>query len=378
MTVFEDRTIRQVVHTSVGGDTLRVRLTNEFGSRPLVIGGARVARRAAGAPGPRIDPDSDRELTFGRRASVAVPPGAPLLSDPVALPVTASSDLVVSIYLPERTAASTIHSAAFQEGWVAAGDVTARPDIQPVSVVEAWYFLSGVALGISGSDGGACVVALGDSITDGADTTTNANHRWPDLLARRLRATGGLERLGVANAGIAGNRLLHDPNPPPGSEHEDIAELFGQCALRRFDRDVGAQPGARYVIVLLGANDLGHPGTVAPASEEVSAADIIGAHRQLIARAHARVLKILGGTIMPFGNDTFGFSRPEREAARQAVNAWIRTGGEFDAVADFDAALRDPDRPERLLAAYDSGDHLHPNDDGARALAGAVPLDFFR
>ena len=310
---------------------------------------------------------------------MAVPPGAPLLSDPVALQVPAASDLVVSVYLPGRTAAGTIHSSAFQEGWVAAGDVTARPSVQPVSVIEAWYFLSGVAVGVGipGRDDG-CVVTLGDSITDGADTTVNANRRWPDFLARRLRATGGLERLGVANAGIAGNRLLHDPNPSPGSGYEDIAELFGQCALRRFDRDVGAQPGARYVIVLLGANDLGHPGTVAPASEEVSAADVIGAHRQLIARARARGLRILGGTILPFGNDTFGFSRPEREAARLAVNAWIRTGGEFDAVADFDAALRDPDRPERLLAAYDSGDHLHPNDAGAGALADAVPLEFFQ
>jgi len=206
----------------------------------------------------------------------------------------------------------------------------------------------------------------------------NANHRWPDLLARRLRSAPGPHPLGVLNQGVSGNRLLHDPNPPAGSGAEGYAAYFGQSALRRFDRDVAAQPGAEHVVVLLGVNDLGHPGTTAPASEKVSAEDIIAAHRQLIARAHERGLTVHGGTILPFKGDTFGFHSPENEAARQAVNRWIRTSGEYDGVVDFDAALRDPADPQRLLPRYDSGDHLHPSDAGAEAMARAVPLHLLR
>jgi lysophospholipase L1-like esterase len=219
-------------------------------------------------------------------------------------------------------------------------------------------------------------VALGDSITNGANTVANLNHRWPDLFAQRLRAA----RLdhGVANLGVSGNRLLHDPNPPAGSGAVAFAAYFGHSALRRFDRDVLAQPGVRDVIVLLGVNDLGHPGTVAPAGEVVSAADLIGGHRQLIARAHASGLRIFGGTILPFKGDTLGFYSAENERKRSALNRWIRTGGEHDGVVDFDAAMRDPADPLRLNPALDSGDHLHPNDAGMVVMAGAVPLRFFR
>jgi lysophospholipase L1-like esterase len=377
VTTFENQTIREIVHVSVGGDTVRVRLSNEFGGVPLLIGEAHVARRAAGSSGGTIAAGSDRRLTFGGRSTVAIPAGAPMLTDPVSLGVPARSDLVVSLYLPQRTPGTTIHAFPFQDNLVAAGNVTGRASLPAASVIEAWYFLSGVAVRARGPGAGS-VVALGDSITDGANTTTNANHRWPDLLAQRLQAAPGLTRLGVVNEGIAGNRLLHDPNPPPGSAAEGFAAFFGPSALRRFDRDVGAQPGARFVVVLLGVNDLGHPGTVAPVSEAVSAADIVGAHRQLIARAHERGLAIFGATITPFRNDTFGFFSPEHEAARQAVNRWIRSSGEFDAVIDFDAALRDPAQPDQLLARYDSGDHLHPNDAGTAAMARAVPLRIFR
>jgi lysophospholipase L1-like esterase len=299
-----------------------------------------------------------------------------MLSDPVRLQLPRLSDLVVSIYLPRRTRATTTHAFAFQDNVVAAGNVTGRTTVQPTATFQAWYFLSGVS--VLASQRTAAVVALGDSITDGANTTPNTNSRWPDVLARRLQATPGLGHLGVLNEGISGNRLLHDPNPPPGSAAQAFAAYFGESALRRFDRDVGAQPGARYVIVLLGVNDLGHPGTIAPESEEVSVADLILGYRQLIARAHERRLKIFGGTITPFANDTFGFDTPENRAKRQAVNRWIRSSGEYDAVIDFDAAMRDPADPERLLPAYDSGDHLHPNDAGAAALARAVPLRLFR
>jgi lysophospholipase L1-like esterase len=373
-TAFEDQTLRQVVHLSVGGGTIRVRLSNEFGTEPLVIGEAHVARRAG--TGSAIQPGSDRRLTFGGRPSATLPPGTPLLSDPVALPVAADSDLVISIHLPRRTAGNTVHAFPYQDGYVAAGNVTGRTEITPTAVLGKWHFLTGVS--VTGGKRGSTVVALGDSITDGAETTRGANRRWPDVLARRFSDDRGLRHLGVVNAGISGNRLLHDPNPPVGHPAEGYAAYFGQAALRRFDRDVLAQPGVGHVVVLLGVNDLGHPGTSAPLSEKVTAQDIIGAHRQLIARAHAQGLRIHGGTITPFRDDTLGFYSPENEAARQAVNHWIRTGGEYDGVIDFDRAVRDPAQPDRLRPAYDSGVHLHPNDAGMAAMAEAVPLRLFR
>ncbi|WP_231648440.1 SGNH/GDSL hydrolase family protein [Saccharothrix sp. NRRL B-16348] len=373
-TAFEDQTLRQVVHLSVGGSSVRVRLSNEFGAEPLVIGEAHVARRAG--TGSSVQPGSDRRLTFGGRPSATLPPGTPLLSDPVALPVEADSDLVISIHLPRRTPGNTVHAFPYQDGYVAAGNVTGRAEITPTAVLGKWHFLTGVS--VTGAKRGSTVVAFGDSITDGAETTRGANRRWPDVLARRFQDERGLRHLGVVNEGISGNRLLHDPNPPVGHPAEGYAAYFGQAALRRFDRDVLAQPGVGHVVVLLGVNDLGHPGTSAPLSEKVTAQDIIGAHRQLIARAHAQGLRIHGGTITPFRDDTFGFFSPENEAARQAVNHWIRTGGEYDGVIDFDRAVRDPAQPDRLLPAYDSGDHLHPNDAGMAAMAAAVPLRLFR
>jgi lysophospholipase L1-like esterase len=223
----------------------------------------------------------------------------------------------------------------------------------------------------------AAIVAFGDSITDGSATRTSANHRWPDHLARRLRAAGK-GHLGVVNAGISGNRLLYDAKPPTGADDETFVLRYGEAGVRRFERDVAAQPGVRYVVVLLGTNDIGQPGRVAPASEEVTAAQIIEGHRRLIAAAREHDLTVYGATITPFEDDTLGFHNPEREGTRQAVNAWIRTGGEYDGVLDFDAALRDPARPGRMLPRYDSGDGLHPNDAGMQALADAVPLSLFR
>lgn len=377
-TAFEDQTLRQVVRTSVGGDAVRVRLTNEFGSAPLVIGEARVGLRADGAGGTRTGPGEDRPLTFGGRSSVTVPAGAPAVSDPVDLRVPPGADLVVSVHLPEPTPGSTVHAFAYQHNEVIDGNATAARGTAPAETVDRWYFLSGVSVHRRPAGRSAAIVALGDSITDGAGTTPGANRRWPDLLAERLRNTPGLRGLGVLNQGVGGNRLLHDPNPPAGHPAEAYAAYFGQSALRRFDRDVAAQPGAGYLIVLLGVNDLGHPGTVAPESERVSAEEIIGGHRQLIARARERGMVVVGATITPFWGDTLGFHSPENEAARRRINAWIRTSGEFDGVVDFDAAVRDRHRPARLAARYDSGDGLHPNDAGMRAMAEAVPLGLFR
>ncbi|MEV0933517.1 SGNH/GDSL hydrolase family protein [Streptomyces phaeochromogenes] len=386
-TAFHDQTIRQIVHTSIAGSALRIRLSNEFGKQPLKIGEVHVARRASGTDEPTIDPATDRELTFSGKSSVTIPAGAPALSDPVTLRVPARSDLVVSLHLPESTPGSTVNSFAAQRSYIAAGNVTGETKIEPQSVTERWYFLTGVsvraastgptATGPSGTGKASAAVALGDSIT--ADTTLGTNHRWTDYLAQRLQGPGGPRNpVGVLNKGISGNRLLHDPNPPTGHPAEAYAAYFGESGLKRFDRDVAAQPGVRHVLVLLGVNDLGHPGNIAPLSEKVTGQDLIDGHRQLIARAHGRGLRIYGATITPFKNDTLGFYTPENAAARQTFNHWLRTSGEYDGVIDFDAALRDPADPERLLAAYDSGDHLHTNDAGREAMARAVPLRFFK
>ncbi|MBO1332216.1 SGNH/GDSL hydrolase family protein [Streptomyces sp. VRA16 Mangrove soil] len=377
-TAYEDQTLRQIVHTSVAGRTLRVCFTNEFGTAPLTIGEARVALRAAGGPATAVDPASDRLLRFDGDTSTSLAPGTRRWSDPVALSTTAGGDLVISVHLPVRTPADTVHPSAFRHNYVAAGNVTGKPDITPTATFTSWHFLSGVAVDRRPGTAGAALVAFGDSITDGSSTQIDADHRWPDLLAERLRADGRWADTGVLNAGIGGNRLLRGPNPPTGSEAEAYATCFGESGLKRFDRDVVSRPGVRAAVVLLGVNDLGHPGTTAPADEEVSAAELIAGHEQLIRRGHDRGLRMLGATILPFGSDTLGFRTPEREAARRAVNEWIRTSGAYDGVVDFDAALRDPACPERLLSAYDSGDGLHPNDAGMAAMAAAFPLELLR
>jgi lysophospholipase L1-like esterase len=351
--VLADQTVRQTVHLSVGGDQLRVRLTNEFGATPLRIGEVRVARK---------------RVTFGGRTGVTVPAGAPIVSDPVDLHVDGGANLVISIYLPNRTPVTTLAAFAFQDNVIAAGNVTGARDVTPVSTIQQYLFLSGVSVRASGG----AIVTLGDSITNGANTAANANHRWPDLLSARLRYSRG-----VANVGVSGNRLLHDPNPPAGNPAVAYAAYFGQSALRRFDRDVLAQPGAEFLVVLLGVNDLGHPGTSAPLDEVVTADDLIWGHRQLIARAHQAGLRAYGATILPFKDDTLGFYSAENERKRSVLNRWIRTSGEYDGVIDFDAAVRDPGDPLRLNPAYDSGDHLHPNDAGMAVMAAAVPLRLF-
>jgi lysophospholipase L1-like esterase len=316
-------------------------------------------------------------LTFGGHASVTIPPRAPALSDPVALSVPALSDLAVSIYLPQRTPAATLHASAFQHNYVVPGNATGAPSLPNPTVTTSWYFLSGVS--VAASPRAAAIVALGDSITDGAVTTIDANHRWPDFLARRLQADRSLRQLGVLNKGIGGNRILHAGNTLPGTPAAGIGPLFGDSALARFDRDVLAQPGARYMIVLLGINDIGHPTSVAPPSEAVTVDEMIAGYRQLIARAHEGGLKAFGATMTPFENTTIpGYYNAENEAKRLAVNTWIRTSGEWDGVIDFDRAVRDPQHPLRMLPQYDSGDHLHPNDAGMRAMADAIPLRLFR
>ncbi len=375
-TVFQRQTLRQIVHVSKGGNRIRVRFSNEFGDRPLRISEARVALRGHGSR-TAIKPRTLRALTFGGRDSIRIPAGAPAVSDPVKLRVPALSDLVIDMYLPRRTEASTIHGSAYQRNFIVAGDKTGRARLRNFDVTTSWHFLSGVS--VRKTRGSASIVALGDSITDGAITTVGADHRWPDFLARRLQRRPGLDHLGVLNKGIGGNRILHGGVTQPGTPFAGIGPLFGESALARFDRDVLAQPGARYVVVLLGINDIGQVPTFAPASQAVSVRQLKQGYRQMIARAHGKGLKIYGATLTPFKRTTIeGYYSRAGERKRLAVNRWIRNSGAFDGVIDFAKAIRDPDHPLRMLPAYDSGDHLHPNDAGMRAMARAIPLRLFR
>ena len=358
---FSNQTIRQIVPLSLGGQTLRLRLSNEFGRTPLRVGEVRVAQQLAGAS---ILPGSDRVVTFGGQVNVTIPAGAPMLSDPIPMRVAALSNLVVSLYLPDTVVVNTFHSLGVQTTYVSSpGNFTAAITPPVAATTTSWFFLSGVS--VKADKHSAAIVALGDSITDGFASTVDANRRWPNLLAARLQAQERYQDVAVVNHGISGNRTLHD--------------LIGPNALARFDRDVLSTPGARWLIVLEGINNIGIPGAFGLAAEQVSAADIINGHRQLIARAREQGLKIYGATLAPFEGTIFpGYYSAAGEAKRQAVNAWIRGSGEFDAVIDFDRALRDPANPGRLLPAYDSGDHLHPNDAGYQAMANAVDLKLFR
>jgi lysophospholipase L1-like esterase len=363
---FTDQTLRQIVHTSVGGNRVRVRLSNELGTTPLRIGAAHVALRASGAD---IQAGTDRVLTFSGNTSITIPPGAPVLSDPVDLNVPALSDLAISLYLPGTASGTTVHGTASQTNYVSlTGDFTGAASLPTQRTTLSWFFLTEVDVEGGQSAGGAAIVTLGDSITDGTRSTPDTNNRWPDWLARRLQTVqdpiqGINTRLGVVNRGISGNRLIS--NPPEGS-------LAGRNALERFDRDVLATAGVRFMTVLIGINDIGN----SPNATPIAAEELIAGYRQLIARAHAKGIAVYGATLTPF--EGAGYYSPEKEQVRQAINNWIRSSDEFDAVIDFDRVTRDPSHPTRLLPAYDSGDHLHPNDLGYQAMGNAVPLELFR
>lgn len=351
---FENQTIRQIVHTSVEGRQVRVRLS-AFGSNGLVVGAAHVALRAAGAA---ILPESDRVLTFGGSPVITIPAGALVLSDPVTLNVPALTDLAISIYTSSASGPATWHFESRQLSYVSKpGDFTASADMPVAASMPSWFWVAGVEVA---SHAGA-VAAFGESITDGSQSTVDANHRWPDYLAQRLIAAPGKHPSGVLNLGIAGSRMLRDS--------------LGPNALARFDRDVLAHPGVTHVIVQMGQNDI----FTVNSSEEPTVEQLVQAHRQLIERAHASGLKIYACTITP--NEGFllpGTPIPvftaAKEVKRQAVNAWIRTSGEYDAVIDFDMVLRDPSHPSRIWPMLDSGDHGHPTDAGYQALADAVLL----
>lgn len=350
-------TYRNVVHLSIGGDTIRVLLTNEFGTAPLDIGAAHVALNAGGG---KLQPNTDRALTFGGRSRVTVPAGAFVASDPVSLQVEPLSDLVVSAFLPDQPVEfTTCHDLGYSANYIFKGDATSSLEATNASRNDSWCFLKEVDV-IATSDA-AAIVTLGDSITDGARSTAGENRRWPDILAARLHADPRTENLGVLNQGIGGNRLLHDD--------------YGPSALARFDRDVVAQAGVKYLVVLEGINDIGRYARTRKAEDKVSAEDLIFAFQQLTLRAHAHGIKIFAGTVLPYQGAKY-FS-PQGEQMRQAYNQWIRTSGVADGVIDFDRITRDPDHPDTLLPAYDSGDRLHPSDAGYKAMGEAVDLSLF-
>nr|WP_229866317.1 SGNH/GDSL hydrolase family protein [Streptomyces spinoverrucosus] len=342
-----DRSYRLVVRTSVGGDNLRIRLSNAFGDRPVTFDSVYAGIQRVGA---ELVPGSNRRLTFGGSRTVTVPAGATAYSDPLPGKVAAAANLVISLHSPDAAGPATGHGMAMQTSYAAQGDHTAEVGAANwTDTIGSWFYLDAVTVRTSTATG--AVVALGDSITDGWQSSTDLNRRWPDYLARRLRATAGSTVQGVANEGISGNKVL--------------ADGAGQSALNRLERDVLSHPGVRTVFLFEGVNDIkAHTG--------VTAEDLIAGYREIIDRAHAAGKCVVGATVGPFK----GWSEwdPAAEAVRQEVNTFIRDSGEFDAVTDFDRILRNPYDPERIMPFFDNGDHLHPNDKGMQALADAVDL----
>jgi len=352
-----NQTLRQVVHTSIGGSRVRVVLSNAFGTAPIAIGGANLALREKDAS---IVASSSKRLTFGGAAAASILAGATLVSDPVDLALPPLSDLAIDIFIPGDLGVSpspvTTHNGASQTNYVSepgnhVGAATLPAALRP----GAWFLIARVEVMAPANTIG--LVAFGDSITDGARSTTDTNNRWPDVLARRFAARKN-PGVAVLNAGISGNRVLGDG--------------AGLSALARFDKDVLLQTGVTHVVVMEGINDIGQ----ARSNPAPSAADLIAAHKQLIERAHARGLKIYGGTLTPY--EGAAYFAPEGEAKRQALNDWIRSSGAYDGVIDFDKATRDPAAPTKFLPAYDSGDHLHPNDAGYTAMGNLVDLALFK
>ncbi len=354
---FKNQTVRMVVRTSIGGRRVRVQLSNALGNPALTIGTAHIAIRQKDAA---VVPASDRALTFGGRASLTIPPGALVVSDPVDLDVPKFTDLAISLYLPEDTGPPTVHPLGLHTTYIASGDVTADSTLNPSAATTAYFWLSGID--VLAPSNASAIVAFGDSITDGFATTVNKDQAWPTLLATRLASSKTTAMLGVLNLGISGNRVLRD--------------VAGTNALARFDRDVLARPGVRWIILLEGINDITFsaiPGI--PPGQAVTAEDLIWGYRQIIERAHLHGIKVAGATIMPVeGVPTY---TGNGESVRQALNQWIRTSGAFDTVIDFDALTRDPANPKRLRSEFDSGDHVHPNDAGNRAMADAIDVSTF-
>jgi lysophospholipase L1-like esterase len=350
-------TLREIVHVSIGGDVARITLSNEFGLEPLTIRSANIALHAAGTA---IVPNSAVELKFGGLTSVTIPPGAMVLSDDVSMKVAPLSDLAISLFVPgQKITQLTCHSLANQTNYLVGGNAAGATTLDGAAETLSWDFLKAVDVEVA--DDSRSVVVFGDSITDGAHSTRNANARWSDVLARKLAVDRKTAHVSVLNEAIGGNRLLHDN--------------IGPNALARFDRDVIAQAGVRYVVVLEGINDIGHTADPVKPYDMVSVADLIAALSQLAERAHTHGIKIIGATIIPYKGAKY--ASPAGEAMRQAINTFIRTSGKFDGVIDFDKLTRDIANPEALAVANDSGDHLHPGDVGYKTMGEGIDLKLF-
>ena len=358
----EDATLRQIVHLSLGGQSLRVRLSNAFGTEPLHVTNVHIAKSLSPAS-PALREGTDTIVTFAGAPNLTIPAGADYISDPVAFDAPPGSDLAVSMHFDHAPAQQTSHPGSRSTSYLVHGDLVSAPDLPGARTFDHWFNLSGIEIPVTRTNE-SVVVTLGDSITDGHGATTNGNDRWPDDLARRLMEAG-LPR-SVLNRGIGGGRILLDG--------------LGPNALARFDRDVLAEPGVRTLIILEGINDIGtfdRAGTLPPAAHAHLVADLTAAYAQMVMRAHSAGIKVYGATLTPFaGNPTYD-PHPLSEADRIALNDWIRVPGHFDAVIDFDRAIRDPASPNHMTPAYDSGDHLHPSAAGYQAMAAAIPLNLF-
>jgi lysophospholipase L1-like esterase len=359
-------TVRDIVHLSAGGDRCRLRISNIFGKEPLQITSAHLGIQQAESA---IVAGTDRAISFDGETSISIPPGADALSDPVSLQLPPAANLAVSLATKGQRSSYPIHFYALQTSFLSPGNQAASTSLHDATDIPSWPFLTEVQVAEPGAGAGS-VVAFGDSITDGALTTANTNRRWPNRLYERFAAAG--MGLAVTNAGIAGNRLLHDAQG-------DLGTVFGVNALARFDRDVLSQAGARFVIVLLGTNDIGQPGSGGvPEASAVSLREIEFALNQLADHAHERGFRIMIATLPPFGGALEpGYFSAAKALKREQLNQWIRKSSAFDAIVDFDQALRDPADPTRLRAEFDGGDHLHPNDTGNKAMADSIPLTFF-
>jgi len=358
-----DATLRQIFHLSAGGSSIRVHLSNVFGTEALHIDSVHIAHPRSSASS-SIDPATDHALTFAGKPDASIPPGAELISDPLAYNAAPSSDLAVTLHYDTPPDRETGHPGSRATSYSTHGNLTAAPTLPEAHAIDHWYQVSEIDVLVP--SGAAAIVALGDSITDGHVATTNGNDRWTDVLARRLLSNAATANLAVSNQGIGGNHLLTDG--------------LGPNALARFDRDVLAPAGAKWLVVFEGVNDLGglaRNGEVPPADHGALVARVLAAYAQIIDRAHAHNLRVYGATITPYIGSTYYHPGPLSEADRQAVNDWIRAPGHFDAVIDFDAAVRDPQHPGQLLPAYDCGDHLHPSPAGYKAMADSIPLSLF-
>jgi lysophospholipase L1-like esterase len=365
ITAFNDQTVRMIVRTSIPGNRVRVHLANYYGDRPVIIGAAHIALRSQDSG---IVASTDRTLTFSGKSSFTIPPGARIVSDPADLNVPRSGDLVVSVFAPGETGPASYHSVGLHTAYIVKGDATSRTSLENVQTSQSYFWLTSVDV-MAPADT-FTVVTLGDSITDGTRSTPDTDSAWPSFLARRLLSNPATSRIAVLNEGIAANRVLRGG--------------LGDAALARFDRDVLLQPNVKWVTVLEGINDIGAgigeafvfgPRPDAPVSEVVTPDDLIGAYRQLIGRAHDHGIKVIGGTLLPFEGARY-YTQHGNET-RQAVNQWIRASNAFDSVVDFEAVTKDPANPNKMKPEFDSGDHLHPNDSGYKAMAEAIDLSWF-